>query len=173
MIIVEGTTPAFGSDNKMLYTPEYVSKSGEIIVQTLYIPIGDTIVIAKGMKADLFALNLNEGKEMWFDCDNERVVQNFTWGRYSKKTLEREIADINYEGPGGISTGEGLRPKDWWVVGSKDQRLWAAIVAIRHRTVFCKIHLDQLKFGFATVVPPEHYKEILFNPYYNTVYKLP
>ena len=164
-------------DNRMSYIPEHINLQGITVEAELYISVkvirefrtvGNklnepvTYVIAKGGRATFFALNLNEGKEMYFQLDSKFIITDFSFGCDNLQTLKREIADWDWEGPGhGISTGEGIRPKDWCKPGSPGALMWRNILTTRSLTNFSKIHLKSRRFGFATVVLPEQYKSII------------
>lgn len=171
-------------DKRMTYIPEHINLQDTTVEAELSIPVkivhqhmnirnaGDKInetkmdVIAKCGRATMFALHLNEGKEMHFQLDNAFIITDFMWGPDNWKTIRREIADWDWdEKPGaGISTGEGMRPKDWSQPGSNDYHIWQQMLAARRMTTFNKTHLESLRFGFATVVLPEQYKSIITTP---------
>lgn len=170
-------------DKQMTYIPEYTNSQDTTVEAELHIPVkivqqhmnirhaADKLnevkmdIVAKCGRATMFALHLNEGKEMTFQLDDAFIITDFMWGADNWKTLRREIADWDWEGPGhGISTGEGNRPKDWMYADSNDGRMWKQMVNTRNMTVFSEMHLETLKFGFATVVLPKQYKSIITTP---------
>lgn len=168
-------------DKRMTYIPEYINSQDTTVEAELHIPVevlqqhmnirhaADKLnevkmdIVAKRGRATMFALHLNESKEMTFQLDDAFIITDFMWGADNRKTLRREIANWDWEGkPGaGISTGEGRRPEYWNQAGSNDYLTWQQMIDARRMIVFNKTHLETLKFGFATVVLPEQYKSII------------
>ena len=183
---------------KMTYTPAHINAQGKKVNARLVIPIlineygrsepDSYRLIAWGKMADMFAKNLNKGKEMHFyltgssywgdvyshvdgvqmlDKDNRPlqtrqvsfIIRDFVWGSDGMDTLMDEINN-------GIATGEGRRPAQWNFPGTPDNQLWKQMLAARTNTFFSQAHLQAGVFGFARVRPPKGGGAILFGAQY-------
>ncbi len=172
----------------MLYTPANLRAGDQKKVNArLEIPVmvnvfgrenGDSYrVIAWGKLADIFARNLNRGKEMHFLCEptsyrsevRSRVdgsvimdkdgqparvlrtsyrILDYSFGADSFTTINEEILH-------GIVTGEGKRPAKWNDPTSADNGIWKQMLQARNNTYFSPAHEQAGYFGFAKVVMPK------------------
>jgi len=150
---------------EMLYTPAY-GKDDEKVPAKVEIPLvvremhkkilTEITVIAHGERADMFAKFLNEMKEIHFFCTDTLdgyIIKDYVWGADSAKTLEKET----YDWPGlisrtGISSGEGFRPKNWFVPGTDDNLIWKLMLEGRRKRQFSEDNIKSGRFGFAKVI---------------------
>lgn len=172
----------------MLYTPANLRASDQKKVNArLEIPVmvnifgrdgGDGFrVVAWGKLADIFARNLNRGKEMHFLCEptsylsdvrsrvdgsvildkNGAALQvrrtsyriiDYAFGADSFTTIKEEIQF-------GIVTGEGKRPAEWNNPAHADNGIWKQMLQLRNNTYFNPAHEQTGYFGFAKVVMPK------------------
>jgi hypothetical protein len=183
---------------KMTYIPAHLNAQGKKVNARLVIPVlineygkndpDSYRLIAWGKMGDMFARNLNKGKEMHFFCTSasywadvfSRVnqtqmfdhngapltsrqlsftIRDFVWGADSVETLTTEMRD-------GIATGEGRRPAQWNIPGTQDNLLWKQMLQARQNTFFSQAHLNAGVFGFARVVMPKGGGQILFGAQY-------
>ncbi len=172
----------------MSYTPANLrGGDGKKVNARLEIPVmvnlfrqekGDKYsVIAWGRLADIFAQNLNRGKEMHLVCEPTSYLSNvrsnvdgsiiidkngqplklrrsslriinFAYGADSYTTEKEEIQF-------GIVTGEGKRPAKWNDATSPDYGIWKQLLLNRSNTHFSPAHEQKGYFGFAKVVMPK------------------
>jgi len=187
-------------DIRMRYTPAHINAAGKKVNARLSAPFILNLrgkeggvrynVIFWGKLGDMFAKNLNEGKEMHFpqlehnpyqdvvysrvdrtvvyDKDGQPckswtdswICRDFRWGNESQKTLQREMMAE------GCSDGSGLRPVNWNMANHADNAAWKAILEIRGNTYFSPQHLQAGVYGFADIIMPRGGGQILFGAQY-------
>jgi hypothetical protein len=184
----------------MLYTPANLRAGDQKKVNArLEIPVmvnifgrdnGDGFrVVAWGKLADIFARNLNRGKEMHFLCeptsylsdvrsrvDGSVILDKNGAALQVRRTSYRIIdyafgADsfttINEEIQHGIVTGEGKRPANWNNPAHADNGIWKQMLQARNNTYFSPAHEQSGYFGFAKVVMPKTAGyQVLYGPQY-------
>jgi hypothetical protein len=150
---------------KMVYVPKH-KKGKNIIDSKLLIPImvnefGKSeakffTLVAIGKLANIFAKQLNKGKEMTFFCKDETIIIGWIWGSDSQTTINEEIIDWDHnDGKGlGIASGEGFRPEDWNKPGTQDNIIWRQMMHHRNQRVFSEQDLENGFFGFAKISKP-------------------
>ncbi len=185
----------------MLYTPANLRAGDQKKVNArLEIPVmvnifgrenGDAFrVVAWGKLADIFARNLNRGKEMHFLCeptsylsdvrsrvDGSVILDKNGAALQVRRTSYRIIdyafgADsfttINEEIQHGIVTGEGKRPASWNNPAHADNGIWKQMLQARNNTYFSPAHEQAGYFGFAKVVMPKTAGyQVLYGPQYD------
>ena len=172
----------------MLYTPANLRASDQKKINArLEIPVmvnifgrenGDAYrVVAWGKLADIFARNLNRGKEMHFLCEPTSYLsevrsrvdgtvimdkngQPIRVRRTSYRIVDYSFGDdsfttIEEEKLHGIVTGEGKRPAKWNDPTSPDNGIWKQMLQARNNTFFSPAHEQAGYFGFARVVMPK------------------
>ena len=181
--VATGKNQTTGRETELLYTPPYLRAGDQKFISAkCQIPCLVNIygrnepdhfrLVAWGGRADLFAKNLNKGKEMhwmvvprsyWSDLffsdgvqimdrngqaktvrQQSYTIVDFAWGADSAKTEFEEMTI-------GIASGEGLRPSNWRVQGHADNLMWQNLLTARKALSYN----GGDRYGFAKVIYPK------------------
>jgi hypothetical protein len=181
--VATGKNNTTGRETELLYTPPYLRAGDQKFISAkCQIPCLVNIygrtepdhfrLVAWGGRADLFAKNLNKGKEMhwmvvprsyWSDLffsdgvqimdrngqpktvrQQSYTIVDFAWGSDSAKTEYEEMTI-------GIKSGEGLRPQNWRIQGHADNLMWTNLLAARKALSYN----GGDRYGFAKVIYPK------------------
>lgn len=194
--VATGKNVTSGRETELLYTPPYLrAGDNKFISAKCQIPCLVNVygrdepdhfrLVAWGGRADLFAKNLNKGKEMhwmvvprsyWSDLffsdgvqimdrngqaktvrQQSYTIVDFSWGADSAKTEYEEMTV-------GIKSGEGLRPKDWRIQGHADNLQWQNLLTARKALSYN----GGDRYGFSKVIYPKGGGIILLGDMSNT-----